>query len=333
MEMINETTTKAKFLIPITSSMKERAISVSSQHVNLKRQTSIYHRAIALQGIKFYCQIMDIDCDIESSQFWDSTFQVLSDATTFRLTDFGSCECCVTLDSEDSVVISPEAIFDRLGYFAIEINETKGYIELIGFLENIAAQASVPKESWSSIDNLFELLDQHSFSSQISHSPIHVRTENLSSSSLKSSPSIVRLRDWLETTIKDRWTSLEDTWSTPALAFRSSLHSKSTATKRAKVIELESLNVPVIVIIGIEPQAESHAPEWNISLEVFSSNPDIHLPYDLNVSVLDEANEIVMQASTREAEELCLMFSAEEEEYFKLQFSAGSSSLTEVFVV
>ncbi|MGF1523316.1 MAG: DUF1822 family protein [Leptolyngbyaceae cyanobacterium] len=284
-----------------------------SQHQDAQKGKQVYLNTLAVRVVDRYLKYFGIESDLENSASSDPITQQLLDTAALHITDVGDIECRPVLANETSVYVPEEVQSDRLGYVAVQLDNQLETATLLGFISG-TKEAYV---AFSKLQPVETVLD-------VAVSPTAVFT---------------KLSYWLQATVSDGWQLVEDIFAqpNPALSFRGPsdiLNSKLEAEDviRGRIITLDATDVanPLLLAVGITP---SDSQEWGIWVRVVPAGGKKHLPYDLELKLLDETGDSLMQAQSRETESIGLKFMGAVGDHFSVQISSSDNAHTEHFII
>lgn len=152
-------TIPTSFPTPITS----KAIALATIHKNRYQDETksrrVYLNTLAVYAIASYCKFMGIEFDLETSDSLDPIIQGLSDVADLNIDKFGKVECRPFLPGEQICIIPPLTWSDRLGYFAVKINEEEREATIVGFISAIPSDRDNEEFSLKEFDPPDSFLD------------------------------------------------------------------------------------------------------------------------------------------------------------------------------
>ncbi len=145
--------------------------------------------------------------------------------------------------------------------------------------------------------------------------------------SLNSSPTY--LSPWLDGIAEADWHGIDpDRAVDTEWNFRGRVQG---GVQRSKRLDLASAGKHLALLVGLKPAVDPN--EMDIWVQIYPTTGSDRLPYNLQLSVLDEACETVMQAIARETKNIQLEFSGQLGERFSIRVALEDFSLTEAFVI
>lgn len=349
--------------VPLALTAHARAQQFRSHQANPAKAKQVYLNTLAVYAVDIYLQTQGFETDLSASDSWNPTMQTLMDVADLEVKHYGKLECRPILPEKAVMSVPAEVWTERIGYVAVQLDESLRQATLLGFIPTVRTGA-IPLEQLDSLLALPEYLTQlkqHATEGQ------------------------TRLSQWLKNIFEASWQTVEElllpSQAQPAFNFRSASNTKlrsdrelesadagtgrqgdteinketreennltfmdatlyeleaktaeklTAVVKRGKLLHLQQLDdKPIALLVGLQP---TEFPEINISVEVYPTGGQIYLPQDLKLIVLDEAGEAVMQAQAKSTKKIQLEFSGEPEESFSIKVALGDVSITEAFVI
>ena len=134
---MNSLTIPTSFPTPITSEAIALATAQKNRYQDETKSRQVYLNTLAVYAVASYCKFMNIEFNLETSDSLDPIVQSLSNVADLNIGKFGKVECRPFLPEEQTCLIPPLTWSDRLGYFAVEINEEEREATIVGFLSSI----------------------------------------------------------------------------------------------------------------------------------------------------------------------------------------------------
>ncbi|NEQ25109.1 MAG: DUF1822 family protein [Microcoleus sp. SIO2G3] len=306
------------FTVPIALEAHSQAEQFQRCQPNPQKSKQVYLNTLAVYAVKLYLQCQGFETNLERSSSWDSVMQILMDVADLVVGNRGKLECRPVLPGTEFVYIPAEVWVERIGYVAVQLNESLREATLLGFVEKVES-SELPLSQLRSLKEL----------------PAY----------LNSIKPRVNLSQWFENIFEAGWQAVESLLNPEptelALRFRSTPSAEPTelaysirstpSVKRCKLIELGSLSQSVAVIVEI---TEESGQEMEITVEVQPSNGQTYLPSNLQLMVLDENGETVIDAYARsDNKTIQLEFGGETGDRFGVKVALGDVSVMENFVI
>jgi hypothetical protein len=302
------------FTMPVTFKQRQIAEQFQVQHSQPDRKLQIYRNILAILAVHYYCQCLEIPTDLENSESWNPIIQSLADIADLLLPGIGKLECRPVESNSTVVKIPAEVWSDRIGYLAVQFNQTLSQAKIVGFLETVNAE-KISLSQWQPLDNFLDCI------------------EPLQQTSL--SNQVTRLNSWLQGIFEIGWESIEaiKVLLQPQLKLGFNFRYDPTdepQIRRAKLLKLEQTNQQFALFVGLTPVSNNII---NIVVELYPVEGQTVLPQDLQLMVLDHTEKPIMQSEANRSEKLQFKFSGELGEAFSLKLVVGEVSITEAFVL
>ncbi|NJN88221.1 MAG: DUF1822 family protein [Leptolyngbyaceae cyanobacterium SL_7_1] len=284
------------------------------QHSDPAKAKQSYLNALAIYAVTFYLDCLGFETAATSTQSW------LMDSAALMVRNYGALECRPVLPGSPAMQIPPEVWRDRIGYVAVQLDESLRQATLLGFVPTVAT-AAIPLTQLRSLDEL----------------PTHLRQWQ------QATPPPVNLADWLRNVADASWQAIGEFFdpmlnpAQPAFEFRSD---RAPATyvpaasapiiRRGKALTLETPSTPIaiVLLVGLLPISEREIDIW-VQVE---STSQTQLPPPLKLRVVDDAGAEVMAAQARGSEAMQLQFTVTKGEQFGVQIELDHTRLTETFL-
>lgn len=319
--MTTHTTDQLTFTVSLAQSAHQLADKFCQRQSDFQKAEQVYLNTLAVYAVNYYLQCLGFEPNWEQSDSWDPTMQTLLDVADLQVSNYGKLECRPVLP--DAIVVDlPEEVWaERIGYVAVQLDESLQEATLLGFAET----ASTQELALSQLRSLEAL-------------PLYL-------SQLKqpqSTEAPVNLSQWFHNIFDVGWETMEAVFAPSAqLAwnFRQPVSDSASTSenlaggvKRGKQLALrqQQRDEQVALFVEIIPIESSR---MNIRVDVYPEGGQRYLPQDLQVMVLDEQGEAVVQAQARSTETIQLNFRGESGERFGIKLVLADLSLTEAFVI
>ncbi|MEM9541397.1 MAG: DUF1822 family protein [Cyanobacteria bacterium P01_E01_bin.42] len=320
------------FTMPLNSTAHQHALEFYKQHDRAPKAKQVYLNSLAVYAVNAYLGYFGIETDLQGSDSQNIALQILSDCADLNIKGWGKLECRPVLPDAIHCNIPPEVWgeeSDRKGYIAVQFDRELTEATLLGFLPKIE-ESKIPLSQWQSLERLIE---------EISESTA-LENEKIGQTTLpeRVGGATAKLSHWLQGAIDASWQTLEELQLTlkPELAFRfrgttDESQAKTITIQRGKRLSLQRANEQIALLVGLSPTKTS---EIDVSVEVYPTGTQNHLPRDLQLAILDKDEDIpIMQAIARGTDRLQLKFSGEEGDCFNVKLALGEFSLMEFFEV
>jgi hypothetical protein len=290
------------FTVPLALKAHTRAEQFRRYQSNPQKAKQVYLNTLAVYAVNIYLQCRGFETDLEQSASWNPAMQTLMDVADLVVKNRGKLECRPLLPNAEVVWVPAETWAERIGYVAVQLNESLREATVLGFVEKVA-RMELPLIQLRSLADLPGYINQFS--------------------------PLVKLSQWFENVFEAGWQAMASLIETEpaelAFSFRGALE-----VKGCKLIGLGTLSQSVALIVAIEESEQ----EINISVEVQPSKGQTYLPANLQLMVLNEDGEAVIDAHARnDNKNIQLEFGGEPGDRFSVKVALGDVSVTENFVI
>ncbi|MGL5064263.1 MAG: DUF1822 family protein [Microcoleus sp.] len=183
-------TSRSMFAVPLTSKAFKLAKTFQEQYANPAKARQIYLNTLAVYAVDSYCQCLGIETDLEACDSLNPAIQPLMDVADIEIAGIGKLECRPVLPKDENCYIPADTWENRIGYLAVEIDESSREATLFGFYSTINPLEMMEQISCDSFQPLEAFLDHlHRLETALdffqSHNPVAVKVrERLSEQSL-----------------------------------------------------------------------------------------------------------------------------------------------------
>jgi hypothetical protein len=289
------------FPVPLNGAMRQKAEKLSQQKSTLVKQKQNYLNLLAVLAMDFYCQCMEIETDLDSSDCFNSITRHLMDVADLKLKNLGTIECRPILPGDNYCYIPAEVWEDRLGYLVVMIDEDENKATLLGFLEQVKTEL-LPLSKLRSLEEFLIKIKENK--------------ENL----------VINLSQWWDENFGDVWIPLI---YKPVLR---GARSKSTV-KAKKEIDYELLlnRQPIDLVITMEPENNE---EMGVLVQIKPREKDnkIYLPKGLKLRVTLESDVAEVEARSKD-KIIQLEFSENVGKSFSVEVILDDAVVTENFII
>jgi hypothetical protein len=303
--------------LPIVQAARSIAQQFANQQLTPEKAEQVRLNTLAVWVVNDYLQMMDIATDLPASDSWNKLMRLCTNVADLNVPAIGRLECRPVGSHEQAFTVPPETWEERVGYVAVQIDESCQSAKILGFVPSVASE-QVPLSQMRSPEAFLDHLDN-----------------------LRQSPALNRvdLSQWFLGIFETGWRTVEDLWNSPdlrpAYAFRSpeTCNELKTLTKRAKLIDLgiQIANQPIILIVEIHPEADQ---KTGVRLQLQPTGSQIYLPPGIQLTVLDASGTVFLEAQARSADNyIQLQFRGESRELFGVKVTLNDISITEHFVI
>jgi Protein of unknown function (DUF1822) len=183
-------TSRSMFAVPLTSKALKLAKSFQEQYESPAKARQVYLNTLAVYAVDTYCHCLGIETDLEASDSLNPVMQTLMNVADIEITGIGKLECRPVLPTDENCYIPTDTWENRIGYLAVEIDESLREATLFGFYPTINPLEMMEQVSCDSFQPLEAFLDHlHRLETALdffqSHNPVAVKVrERLNEQSL-----------------------------------------------------------------------------------------------------------------------------------------------------
>jgi hypothetical protein len=312
----------SNFTVSVLRPAHQLAEKFCQHQSNLQKAEQVYLNTLAVYAVNYHLQCLGFETDWEKSDSWDTIMQTFLDVADLEVKNYGKLECRPVLPDAEVVYVPQEVWEERIGYVAVQLDESLREATLLGFAETVSTQ-ELALSKLRSLEELPEYLSQFKQAQAVKEQ--------------------VNLSQWLHNIFEVGWETVEAIFAPPQaeLAFNTRGSSPVKVTtpeipvngvKRGKRLDLERFggSEQVAVFVGLTPTLSAQS---DISVEVCPIGGQPYLPSDLQLMVLDEQGKSVLQAEAGNSESIEFQFSCEAGESFAVKVALGDFSITEKFLI
>ena len=313
---MNPTMEPLTFTVSLALSARSKAKQFASEQSNPDKAKQVYYNTLAVYAVNFYLQCLGFETDLDKSDSWNPVMRSLMDVADLEIKDYGKLECRPVLASAVCYV-PPEVWSERIGYVAVQLNESFTEATLLGFTEKVGIQEFSVSEL-RSLDDL----------------PKYIKDLDLRKKATLPAPALTNLRKWLEGNCETGWQSFEVLFDTKSLAYRKP--PKADKIRRAKSIDLGELVAKhPIVVVNLTPKTNPTRSIQNVVRVQVRHLEYENLPEDLKLIVVDESGKTFFEISAGSSDKIIQTkpFSGQPGERFTVKVVLGETCFTENFVV
>jgi hypothetical protein len=156
--------------IPLGLSAHANADRFRRCHTNPQAAKRVYLNTLAVYAVQVYLDRLGFDLDLAASASQNPALQALMDSADLVVQGCGTLECRPVVPNESVMRVPPEVQGDRVGYVAVQLNESLKEATLLGY--HAEAEIALPLHQLRSIEDLAEhLIQNQQMSAQTIPSP------------------------------------------------------------------------------------------------------------------------------------------------------------------
>nr|WP_290226050.1 DUF1822 family protein [Trichocoleus desertorum] len=337
--------------VPLSPDAHSWARQFAAEQVNPHHGKRVYLNTLAVYAVHTYLRWIRIATDLSQGDSWQTSLQAVLDVADLVIPNVGKLECRPILPEAAVCHLPPETLDQRIGYVGVQFQPQLDAVQLLGFVPAIAPSPSPPTQ--------LLLTDFQPLASLAAH--LH----QLRSTPVISAPepdvavptTLVNLGQWLQNQFEVGWQAWEDLFGSdlrPAFNFRSDRPTPAivdseasleppTGVRRGKLIELGGQPTAHVaaLVVGVTPLPGTPEIKHEVLLQVHPTREQRFLPPNLQLMVLDAANQLVLDASgtplavhSHQTDNFIqLLLRGQTGEQFHVRLVLGDVSVTEKFVI
>ena len=314
--------------LPINEAARTIAQKFAAGQPTPEKVEQVRLNTLAVCVVNYYLEMIVIETDITASDSWNPVVRLAADIADLEVTDIGRLECRPIRADQENCYIPPEVWSDRIGYVVVEFDELLREAKVLGFIQT-AATEYIPISELQPLEDLCDRLSQLKQPVVIHELPRQY---------------VTCLSQWLENVFDTSWQTMEallgSTQTNLAFSFRRNENFKETSSqhheasvRRAKLIDL-GLQLAGHSVALIVELRQASPQKTDILIQVHPTGSQTYLQPLLQLIVLDESEEIFLEAQARSADNyIQLQFSGKPRERFSVKVALGDVSITENFVI
>lgn len=152
-------TSRPMFAVPLTSKAYKLAKSFQDQYEHPTKARQVYLNTLAVYAVDTYCHCLGIETDLEACDSLNPVMQPLMNIADLEIEGIGKIECRPVLPEDENCYIPVDTWENRIGYVAVEIDESSREATLLGFYPPINALEMMEHISFDSFQPLETLID------------------------------------------------------------------------------------------------------------------------------------------------------------------------------
>lgn len=291
------------FTVPLSFEAHEIAQQCSKQS-SPKKFKQVYLNTLAVYAVDFYLRCMGFETDWPVSDSRNPLMLKLMNVADLDVKQIGKIECRPVLPDADICQIPYDAWGDRIGYVAVQLDQSLKQATLLGFTRTVAKQ--VPLSALNSLEDLLVYMN---------------RIKQLKP---------INLMNWFDDVFDAGWQVIDELLNSQQLQlnFRSN---NAVPIKRGHQIDLgmQLAEHSVALIVTLPPEPEL---EVNIEIEVHPMGNQTYLPPGLKLMLMNESEELLYQVEARKADNFIKFeFTPDLRELFSINIALGDANLRQSF--
>jgi hypothetical protein len=310
------------FTVPLSFEAHTIAQQYQKQQSTSLKAKQVYLNTLAVYAVDFYLRCLGFEADVDHSDSRDPLMVRFMDVADLSVKQLGKLECRPVLPDAQVCQIPPDVWSDRIGYVAVQMNQTLKQATLLGFTQTAAAE--VPLSQLRSLSELPEYLHQLR------------QVVSVAQPVAATSKPIVNLRHWFEGAFESGWQSIEDILGGNTIhpVFVRSVTPLKNGVKRAKLInlglQLGELAVVLSIAIG-----QSRDEMMSALVQLYPGPTQSRLPSNVRLMMIGESGETLQQVCSRGQDNYIQLkhFKGHVGDRFSIQVACDNVSVTEEFML
>lgn len=292
------------FTVPLSFEAHEIAQQCSKQS-SPKKFKQVYLNTLAVYAVDSYLRCMGFETDWPVSDSRNPLMLKLMDVADLDVKQVGKIECCPVLPDADACQISYDAWGDRIGYVAVQLDQSLRQATLLGFTRKVAKQ--VPLDEMNSLEDLLVYMN---------------RIKQLKP---------INLMNWFDDVFDEGWQVIDELLNSQKLQFRSFRSNNALPIDRGHKIDLgmQLAEHSVALLVTLPPEPDL---EVNIEIEVHPMGNQTYLPPGLKLMLINESEELLYQVESRKADNFIKFeFTPDLRELFSINIALGEVNVRQSF--
>lgn len=305
------------FDVYLTKKMHKCAQNLAAQQTHESKAKQVYLNSLAICAVRFYFEILQIETDWKNSDSFDAIMQTFFNLADLKLTGIGKLECRPVLAEQQNTYI-PIECEDRIGYVFVRLDASLKNATILGFLRTVPIDKEFSLNRLDTLKQLLKYLKEVKDKNQLKF--LNEPTTHLSR--------------WLIKQSEDSWQStsnlLKMLKNDPELCWR---NYQIGEICRGKIFNFDTqmLEHRIVLLVTIEPV--NTANKVDVLVQALPE-PGRKLPKGLELSIIDDTEDIFLLAVAKKADDLIQQgFFANYEERFKIELALGNAKITENFLI
>lgn len=292
------------FTVPLSFEAHEIAQQWGKQS-SPKKFKQVYLNTLAVYAVDYYLRCMGFETDWPVSDSRNPLMLKLMDVADLYVKQVGKIECCPVLPDADACQISYDAWGDRIGYIAVQLDQSLRQATLLGFTRKVAKE--VPLDEMNSLEDLLLYMN---------------RIKQLKP---------INLMNWFDDVFDAGWQVIDELLNSQKLQFRSFRSNNALPIDRGHKIDLgmQLAEQSVALLVTLPPEPDL---EVDIEIEVHPMGNQTYLPPGLKLTLMDESEEVLFETESRNADNfLTFKFTPELRELFSINIALGEVNVRQSF--
>ena len=325
-------------VVPLTDVMHNQAEHVCPSYLNLADSESMYLNVLAIAAVDHYLKRLGYGTHYQTEALTNPVLQAFLDVAPIELLaplsneaegsttpqSYGLLECRRVMPNDHIMSIPDAAIHaGRLAYIAVQFNDDLSKVHLLGYVSEADTEVGtekIPLNALRSLDELCEYLKQ-------------LKPERFSMSQ------VINLRQWFDAVFPLDWKAIASVLQFQQIEAQfhqtqmvpARIRKRTTERiERGCVISLGHQGLQVSMVMSIEKISTY---QYSVGVEFWPTEGK-YLPDGLQLSILDDQDQTVLEAQTRDDhQKLELKFEGETNDCFSVRIGTSDMSVTKQFML
>ncbi|MEO0967374.1 MAG: DUF1822 family protein [Cyanobacteria bacterium J06639_18] len=295
------------FTVNLTPQAHQLAENFCSHHSNQQKSEKVYLNTLSIYAVNHYLRCLGFETDWKASNSYDVIMQSFLDVADLEVKKHGKLECRVVLPSAEFVHIPQEVLTARIGYIAVQLDESLQTATLLGYTKRVAIE-ELPLKQLHTLEEFPEYLQQ-------------VKP-------------VINLNEWFEGVLQTGWQTLEllltkESVGNLSLSFQDAFHLRGEKiTEGVKRIKFGNLSVLILLALKAKKDEET-----SIRVRIYPDSEENYLPANIKLAILSDSGTTLKEVTSRSIDNFIQLpiFRCSSQESFKIQLSLNNSYFTESF--
>ncbi|NEO99743.1 MAG: DUF1822 family protein [Symploca sp. SIO2E9] len=316
--------------LPITQMAINTAKKFASGQPTPKKTEQVHLNTLAVCAVNDYLQMLGIPTNLSVSDICNPVVRMCADVADLEINGIGRLECRPVTNHQQICYFPPEVHSDRIGYIAVEIDETSGEATLLGFTQTLTLDEFPIKQ----LKPIEDFIDHYHQLLQLATATVPDLVDSTR----------VNLSQWFQEVFETSWQAVETLLNPDQTALAFSFRSPERGAviepqlftadvRRARLIDLgmQLAGNPLALIVELNSATNQ---KTDITIQVHPTGNQIYLPPLVQLTVLDESDSIFLEAQSRSADNyIQLQFSGLPGELFSVRVTLGDANIVEYFAI
>ena len=160
MNYVTEPLEPLTFTVLLSLSAHLKAKEFSYHQSNLQKAQQVYHNTLAVYAVNYYLHCLEFETNLEASDSYNPIMRTLMDVADLEVKNYGKLECRPVLVDSQVCHFPVEVWSERIGYVAVQLNESLSRATLLGFFKR-ARTEELPLSKLQPLEDLTSYLSDN----------------------------------------------------------------------------------------------------------------------------------------------------------------------------